>query len=190
MSGRKIPTVATPTPKGAGRVRPEDGARTYRPSHRPRILTLGEGGVSVAVMVGPLRGPDHLAIIQRWHYYHVPVSAIAEKHCAVDVIAFYEPAARFSRPVGLIQAYAPVLRVSRVPRKELPGLAWPGRHEDAALYYRFDLGPMHCLPQPVTNPEGLRLVFRFADLETLAAAHTIRDLGRSGPARRKAAPEA
>ncbi len=179
MGIRKIPLVVSligkPT-EGAGR---ESRSHAYRPGRRPRVLTLEEGGVSVAVMIGPLRGPDQLEAIHRWHYYHVPVSAIAEKRTALDVIAFYEAATRFNRPVGLIQAYATVLRVSRVRRKDLPGLAWPGRQGDAALYYRFDLGPIRLLAQPITNPEGQRLVFRFADLAKLETARTIRDLGRS-----------
>ncbi len=183
MEARKIPPVVSPVRKPTRSAGGEARPHTYRPG-RPRFLTLGEGGASISVMIGTLRGPDHLETIRRWHYYHVPVSAIAEKRCAVQLIAFYEAATRFDRPEGLIQAYAPILRVSRVPRKDLPGLAWPGRQGDAALYYRFDLGPIRLLAQPITNPEGLRLVFRFADLEKLEAARTIRDLGRSGPSDR------
>ncbi len=188
MGIRKIPPVVSPIRKPAGGAGRERRSRTYRPG-RPRFLTLGEGGASISVMIGTLRGPDHLETIRRWHYYHVPVSAIAEKRSAVHFIAFYEAATRFNRPVGLIQTYAPVLRVSRVPRKDLPGLAWPGRQGDAALYYRFDLGPMCSLAQPITNPEGRRLVFRFADLEKLETARTIRDLGRSASSGAKASDE-
>lgn len=158
---------------------------SYWPASRPRFLTLGEGGASISVMIGALRGPEHLETIHRYRYYHVPVSAIAGKRSAVQLIAFYEAAARFDRPEGLIQEYARVLRVSQVLRKELPGLAWPGRRGEEAVYYRFDLGPMRWLPQPITNPEGLRMVFRFADLERLQAARTIRDLDRSARPARK-----
>lgn len=162
--------------------------RPYRPGRRPRFLTLAEGGASLTVMIAPLRGPDHLAVIHRWRYYHVPVSAISPVRTAVQFIAFYEAASGFSRPMGLIREYAPVRSVSRVVRRELPGLTWPGRRGEEAVYYRFDLGPLVLLPAPVGNPEGLRTVFRFADLERLRAVRTLRDLG--GPGRLRTLPGA
>ena len=142
-----------------------------------KILTVSEGGQSALVMVGTVRGPEHLELIRQARFYHVPTSAIAASRTAVAYVAFYEGAKRFRGQTGVIREYAAVLRVSRVRRAELPGLTWPGRRGEDALYYRFDLGPLQPLPRPITNPDRLRVVFRFPELEMLRGAVTLRDLG-------------
>jgi hypothetical protein len=147
---------------------------------RVKVLTVSEGGRSAQVLVGTVRGPEHLELIRRARFYHVPMSAIAASRTGVAYVALYEGAARFRGRVGLIREYAPVLRVSRVRRSELPGLTWPGRRGEDAQYYRFDLGPLQQLPQPITNPDRLRVTFRFPELRRLRGAATLRDLGASG----------
>ncbi len=131
-------------------------------------------------MVGPLRGPEHLELIRRARFYHVPVSAIAPSRTTVAYIAFYEGASRFQRRTGVIHEYAAVLRVSRVRRCDLPDVPWPARGARDALYYRFDLGPIQKLSRPITNPERLRIVFRFPDFERFREATTLRNLGDAG----------
>jgi hypothetical protein len=131
-------------------------------------------------MVAPVRGPEHLELIRRERFYHVPVSAIAASRIAVACIAFYEGASRFHARLGVIREYATVLRVSRVRRGDLPGLTWPGRRGEETPYYRFDLGPILQLPRPIENPERLRVVFRFPEAERFRNAATIRDLGKAG----------
>ena len=166
----------------------------YPPPRRPRVLTVSEGGRTATIMVGPVRGPEHLALIQRLGFYHVPVSAIAASRTAVAFIAFYEGAARFQAAAGAIRQYAEVTRVSRVLRRDLPGLTWPGRRGEDAPYYRFDLGPMHSLPRPIANPDRLRVVFRFPDLQRFKQAATIREMDKFGSrgrtARTKGRPQA
>ena len=147
---------------------------------RVKILTVSDGGQSAQVMVGSVRGPEHLELIRRAGFYHVPTSAIAASRTAVAYIAFYEGATRFRGQVGVVREYAAVLRVSRVRRAELPGLTWPGRRGENALYYRFDLGPLRHLSRPITNPDRLRVVFRFPDLAKFRGAATLRDLGAAG----------
>jgi hypothetical protein len=137
------------------------------------------------LMVGPLRGPEHLELIRRARFYHVPVSAIAASRTAVAYIAFYEGASRFARQTGLIREYAAVVRISRVRRCDLPGLTWPARGAADAPYYRFDLGPIQQLPRPITNPDRLRVAFRFPDFEGFRAATTLRELGSRAPKHRK-----
>jgi hypothetical protein len=149
-------------------------------SRRPRFVTLGDGGRSAIIMIGPIRGPEHLALIHDQRFYHVPVAAIAASRIGVGFIAFYEPASRFRADAGAIREYAEVIRVSRVRRGDLPGLTWPGRATAETSYYRFDLGPILSLPQPITNPERLRVVFRFPDVARFRQAGSIRDLGRGG----------
>jgi len=156
------------------------GARVYLARGRVRVVTVSDGGESAQVMVGSVRGPEHLELIRRAGFYHVPTSAIAASRTAVAYIAFYEGATRFRGRVGLIREYAAVLRVSRVRRAELPGLTWAGRRGEGALYYRFDLGPLQRLPRPITNPDRLRVVFRFPDLAKFRGAATLRDLGAGG----------
>jgi len=162
--------------------RPEAAADRRRQGYlragRLRFLTLAEGGTEIQVMVGPLRGPEQRDLVRRRGYYHVPADAIAAARTGAQVIAFYEPAGAFGRRTGQIREYAPVRKLSRVPRRELPALTWPGRRGESAEYYRFDLGPLCSLPEPITNPEGLRVVFRFLDLDRLRAARTVRDLAR------------
>jgi len=132
-------------------------------------------------MVGPVRGPAHLELIHRERFYHVPVSAIAAARTIVGFIAFYEGASRFFRGAGVIREYAEVLRVSTVPRRDLPGLTWPGRGRAETLYFRFDLGPIVSLPRPISNPDRLRVVFRFPEVERFRASATVRELGASHP---------
>jgi len=157
----------------------------YLARGRVGFLSVTESGGSVTVMVGPLRGPEHRELIHRERFYHVPVSAIAASRTAVAYIAFYEGASRFHNRIGVIREYARVVRVSRVRRCDLPGLTWPSRGAPDALYYRFDLGPIQELPQPITNPERLRIAFRFPDLERFQGAETLRDLRGSGSRDRK-----
>lgn len=138
---------------------------------------MADGGRAAIVMIGPVRGPEHLALIRRLGFYHVPVSAIAAKRTDVAFVAFYEPASRFGAPTGVVREYAEVLRVSRALRHELPGLSWPGRGDADTPYYRFDLGPLLALPRPIANPERLRVVFRFPAVDRFRRAATIRELG-------------
>jgi len=156
------------------------GAMGYLARGRVRVVTVSDGGESAQVMVGSVRGPEHLELIRRAGFYHVPTSAIAASRTAVAYIAFYEGATRFRGQVGVIREYAAVQRVSRVRRAELPGLTWPGRRGEGALYYRFDLGPLQQLRRPITNPDRLRVVFRFPDLAKFRGAATLRDLGAAG----------
>jgi hypothetical protein len=148
-------------------------------SRRVRVLTVSEGGCTVSIMVGPIRGPEHLALIHRLGFYHVPVSAIAASRTAVAFVAFYEGASRFQGTTDVIREYAEILRVSRVLRRDLPDLTWPGRRGEDIPYYRFDLGPIRSLPRPIANPDHLRVAFRFPDLQRFQQAATIRDLGAS-----------
>src|SRR5512136_232147 len=153
----------------------------YAPPRRPRLLTVTDGGRTATIMIGPVRGPEHLALIHNLGFYHVPVSAIAASRTEVGFVAFYEPASRFRAGTGVIREYAEVVRVSRVRRRDLPGLTWPGRQDEDAPYYRFDLGPVLSLPQPITNPERLRVVFRFPEVKRFRRAATLRELGRENP---------
>ncbi len=130
------------------------------------------------ILVGPVRGPEHLDLIHRLLFYHVPTSSIATWRTGVSYIAFYEGASRFGSGVGMIREYARVLRVSRVLRKELPGLTWAGRRGEEAPYYRFDLEPPVPLSQPITNPDRLRVAFLFPRVDQFHQAVTLRDLGR------------
>jgi len=152
--------------------------RAYSVSRRPRLVTVTDGGRTAIVMIGTVRGPEHLALVHRLGFYHVPVSAIAVSRTDVAFIAFYEPASRFGATTGVIREYAEVVRVSRAFRRDLPGLTWAGRGDADTPYYRFDLGPLLSLPQPITNPERLRVVFRFPDAERFQQATTIRELDR------------
>ena len=158
----------------------EPGSRRYLARGRPGFLTVSEGGSALTIMVGPLRGPEHLELVRRARYYHVPVSAIAASRAAVGFIAFYEGAARFGTRTGVVREYAAVLRVSRVRRCDLPGLTWPARGASDAPYYRFDLGPIQELARPITNPDRLRVVFRFPDLERFREAATLEELSTRG----------
>jgi len=155
--------------------------QTYSSPRRPLLVTVNDRGQTAIVMIGPIRGPEHLALIHALRFYHVPVSAIAASRTEVGFVAFYEPASRFRAVTGVIREFAEVVRVSRTQRRDLPGLTWPGRGNDETPYYRFDLGPVLSLPQPITNPEHLRVVFRFPDIERFRRATNVRELGRGDP---------
>ena len=160
-------------------------ARSYPARGRPGFLTVSEGARSLTIMVGPLRGPEHLELVRRDRFYHVPVSAIATSRTAVAYVAFYEGASRFRAQAGVIREYAAVLRVSRVRRCDLPGLTWPARGAPDAPYYRFDLGPIQRLVRPITNPDRLRVAFRFPGFDRFCQAATFRELGNPEAGDRK-----
>lgn len=164
---------------------PGPDSRKYLARGRVQFLTVSEGGRLLTIMVGPLRGPEHLELIRRAQFYHVPVSAIAASRTSVAYIAFYEGASRFHARTGVIREYAPVLRVSRARRCDLPGLTWPARGAPDAPYYRFDLGPIQQLVRPITNPGRLRVAFRFPDFERLGEATTLAELGPRAATDRK-----
>ena len=168
--------------RGCRRTEAERNPQTYLARGRARTLVVGEGGRPAVILIGPVREPAHLEVIHRQRFYHVPVSAIAASRSGVSCVAFYEGATQFRRKIGLIREYAEVMRVSRVPRRDLPGLTWPGRGGEDTPYYRFDLGPIRSLPRPITNPERLRVVFRFPDLDRFHQAATIREMGTPAPA--------
>ena len=155
--------------------------KIYPSSRRPLLLTVNDGDQTTIIMIGPIRGPVHLALIHDQRFYHVPVAAIAASRTEVGFVAFYEPASRFHTGTGIIREYAEVVRVSHVRRRDLPGLTWPGRGNDETPYYRFDLGPILSLSQPITNPERLRVVFRFPEVERFQRATTVRELGKVDP---------
>jgi hypothetical protein len=159
--------------------------RRVRSDQRRPQSSEDAGGRSATLMVGPVRGPEHLDLIHRLRFYHVPAASIAASRTDVSYVAFYEGAARFGGKVGAIREYAPVLLVSRVLRKELPGLTWSGRHGEEAPYYRFDLGPPATLPQPITNPDRLRVAFLFPRVDQFHQAATLRDLGSGHGARNR-----
>ncbi len=146
-----------------------------------RFLAVSEGGQSLTIMVGPLRGPEHLELIRQELFYHVPVSAIAASRTTVAYIAFYEGASRFHARTGVIREYAAVLRVSRARRSDLPGLRWSARGAPDAPYYRFDLGPIQQLARPITNPDRLRMAFRFPAFDRFGEAATLAELGTRAP---------
>ena len=163
-----------------GRIRGgETSAYPTAPLARGRVgfLAVSDGGRSATIMVGPVHGPEHLEVIRTYRFYHVPASSIAASRLTVPYIAFYEGASRFKLETGVIREYAEVLKVTRVRRCDLPGLTWPGRHGEEASYYRFDLGPLVTLPHPITNPDQLRVVFRFPDIQKFRRAETLHDLG-------------
>ena len=179
MRGTRRRWSGTPSKTRRGSTPAADPIR-YLARGRVRFFTVSEGGRSAMVMVGPLRGPEHLDLIRRAHFYHVPVSAIAASRAGAAYIAFYEGASRFPGRTGLIREYAAVLGVSRVRRCDLPGVTWAARGAVDAPYYRFDLGPIQTLPRPITNPERLRVAFRFPEFERFQTAATLRDLGAPG----------
>jgi hypothetical protein len=52
------------------------------------------------------------------------------------------------------------------------------------------LGPIVSLPRPISNPDRLRVVFRFPDVERFRTSATVRELGGSRPKKKKpATPE-
>jgi len=179
-SGVKRNRAGHPVP-GVSQTQTAMTRQIYSSPRRPLLLTVNDRGQTAIVMIGPVRGPEHLALIHDQRFYHVPVAAIAASRIGVGFVAFYEPASRFRADTGAIREYAEVVRVSRVRRGDIPGLTWPGRGNNETPYYRFDLGPILALPQTITNPERLRVVFRFPDAERFRRAASIRELGRSTP---------
>lgn len=125
------------------------------------------------VLVAVVTHPRDWALIQREHWYRIPL-AHAPQRLGAEYLAFYHTKA-FEDLRWSIAYYAPVEGYRLATRRELlPAELTHPRAE--ALYYRIELGPLLALPRPILSPRLRRITFFYTTLDRLLAAREIRDL--------------
>jgi hypothetical protein len=114
-----------------------------------------------------------LEIARLLGWYRVPLRT-APKVVAVDHLAFYQPSS-FGDLGGQIEFTAPVRGHELVTRAELmkDEPEHPRAHEE---YYRFQLGGLARLPEPIAAGKWRRITFLYTTGEYLLQARTVNDL--------------
>jgi hypothetical protein len=137
---------------------------------------------AATVLVVVMRDRADWARLQTEGWYRVPVRR-APRQAAADYLAFYHTAA-FAEEKWSIRTYAPV-RAVRVARRRdlLPAEADHPRAGDA--YFRFDLGPLLALEQPVFSRRLRRITFIHTTLERLQTAGDVSELWITQPLRER-----
>ena len=125
------------------------------------------------VLIGVVNNPRDLEIARLLGWYRIPLRT-APKVIAVDYLAFYQTGA-FGDEKWRIQYIAPVRGHELTTRGELlrSELDHPRAKEE---YYKIQLGPLECLPQPVLAESWRRITFLYTTGEYLLRARTIQDL--------------
>jgi hypothetical protein len=125
------------------------------------------------VLVAVLNNRRDLEIARLLGWYRIPLRT-APKVVAVDYLAFYQTGA-FEADKWRIQFLAPVRGHELTTRAEL--LRDEPDHPRAGQeYYKIQLGPLLCLPQPILAEKWRRITFLYTTGEYLLAARNVNDL--------------
>jgi hypothetical protein len=125
------------------------------------------------VLVAVVTRPRDMALARDEGWYRVPVARVPPR-LAADYLAFYQTAA-FGAERWSVRYYAPVLRYSIAPRRELLPDE-PDHPRAGERYYRIALGPLASLPLPVPAARLRRVVFIATTFGQLRRARDVRDL--------------
>lgn len=112
-----------------------------------------------------------LARTQGW--YRIPL-AHTPQGLAANYLAFYQTAA-FGEQRWAIRWYAPVCAITLARRVELLPEE-PGHRRASTQYYRFALGPLEQLPQPIPSRRVRRVTFIATTLAQLYRAQDVAEL--------------
>lgn len=136
----------------------------------------GQEAPKVLVAVVPsLADWEH---VRRDGWYRIPLQR-APRRIGAEYLAFYHPQC-FAELRWAIHYYAPILRYSLAPRREL--LPAEAAHPRASeLYYKIELGALERLPRPIPSRRLRRITFIHTDLGALLRADEIGDLWRRDP---------
>ena len=125
------------------------------------------------ILVAVLKQPRDLEIARLLGWYRIPLRS-APKVVAVDYLAFYQTGA-FEQHKWQIQYIAPVQGHELTTRAEL--MREEADHPFAGHeYYKLQLGPLVCLPQPIKAGKWRRITFFYTTGEYMQRANTINDL--------------
>jgi hypothetical protein len=125
------------------------------------------------ILVAVINQPRDLEIARLLGWYRIPLRK-APKVVAVDYLAFYQTGA-FGEQKWQIQYFAPVRGHELTLRAELlkDEMDHPRAKEE---YYKIQLGPLDCLPNPIPAGKWRRITFLYTTGEYLINAQSINDL--------------
>ncbi len=125
------------------------------------------------ILVVVINNPRDMEIARLLGWYRIPLRS-APKVIAVDYLAFYQTAA-FGDEKWRIQYVAAVRGHELTTRAEL--LQDERDHPRAQQeYYKIQIGPLVCLPEPIPAASWRRITFLYTTGEYLLRAKTVNDL--------------
>lgn len=124
---------------------------------------------SPTVLVGVLKNPRDLAILENDLWYRIPLASAPKR--PYDYVAFYQPAA-FGQEGKRIAYFGPISRREVVRRIDLlPDETHHPRAHDP--YLKITLEHLVTLPHPIRNIIPRRLTFGFTTLKRLLESHEL-----------------
>ena len=149
-----------------------------RPVWRVRVF-----GPETPALVGIVTRKKDWELVTSEHWYRIPVRTAPEGLDIIRYLAFYQTRL-FGEEKWAVNRYAPVKRISRVTRRDLLPDE-PGHPRAGAEYYKFELGELTRLPNPIPSRRWRRIVFIPTSLERLLHAQEINDLFKVSPIEEK-----
>lgn len=132
-----------------------------------------------SVLIAIMNSRQDWEIVQRDHWYRIPVRSAPRNLRETRCLAFYQTKV-FGAEGLAINYHAPVLGWRNVKRRELfPDE--PGHPRADAPYYQLHLGDIRALPRPIVSRRGRRIVFIPTTWQKLQRAAGINDLFHESP---------
>jgi len=149
-------------------------------SHEPESPEHLSDDASVLVVL--LNNVRDWETVQKGHWYRIPVKR-APRQVGAEYLAFFHTAA-FDELKWGVHYYAPVESMRVMERRRLlPGETDHPRAKE--LYYRFDLGPLTQLEQPIPSRRLRRVTFIHTSLTRLIEAEDVSELWIKQPLRER-----
>ncbi|MGB5962741.1 MAG: DUF559 domain-containing protein [Coleofasciculaceae cyanobacterium] len=134
------------------------------------------------VLVAIMKERQDMDIARNQHWYRIPVTSIKNhllRRWPPQWLAFYQPKV-FGNEAFAVKYYASVEKIQEVLRCELFPDA-PKDKKSRQRYYKIELSPLECLPQPILSRRLRRIVFIATTKEKLLNAVEINDLWDESP---------
>lgn len=130
------------------------------------------------VLVAVISSDRDLTIARTQHWYRIPIEAVKNlsQPWEPQWLAFYQTKV-FGDEAYAIRYYASVEKIGSVDRAQL----FPDEPQSAKSqkqYYKLELAPFACLPQPIFSQKLRRVTFIQTTIAQLKTAIEIKDLYR------------
>jgi hypothetical protein len=126
------------------------------------------------VLVAVMNNKRDMEIAREYHWYRIPVESVEKflkKRWEPQWLAFYQTKI-FGDESHTIRYYARVEKIGIVDRAHL----FPQELQPEKRYYKLEITPLECLPQPIASEKRRRITFIQTTLEQFRNAKEIRDL--------------
>jgi very-short-patch-repair endonuclease len=150
-----------------------------KPAPESRWTRIINAGRETPALVGIVNRRKDWLILQREHWYRIPVRSAPESLSRIKYLAFYQTTA-FEGEKCSVNYCAEVKDIRTVTRRELLPDE-PGHRRAGEQYFRVALGDLQRLPHGIPSRRLRRLVFIPTSLERLRCATEINDLFRTSP---------